>query len=145
MRKCALSGKLYLAEPDSLLGQLHQQQREQGKGVRGRRLLKEELKRLAREVLEPAGLVDSTTGASADESISLKEWRKSARLQVRLNGAERQASELRKLSSLSLSLLTTAPTTLHLRAPVYFLYGRESCVTLVQSPQQYSPTRPFAG
>ena len=102
MRKCTLSGKLYLAKPDSLLGQLHQQQQVQRKGVRGRRLLRDEFKRLTREVLVPAGLVDSTTAACADESVSLEEWRDSARLQVRLNGAEKRASELRKLPSLSL-------------------------------------------
>ena len=70
--------------------------------MRGRRLLKDELKRLTREVLVPADLVDSTTGAGADESVSLEKWRDSARIQVRLNGAEKRASDLRKLSSLSL-------------------------------------------
>lgn len=102
MRKCALLGKLHTASPDSLLGQLHQQQQEQGKGIRGKKTLRGEFKRLTRDVLTPAGLVSGIPAACADESVSLGEWRDSARGRIRHNGAEKRAEELRKLSSLSL-------------------------------------------
>lgn len=101
MRKCALLGKLHLANPDSLLGELHQAQQKQGKSIRGKKTLGVEFKRLTREVLVPAGLVNSNNGTCADESVCLDEWRDSARAQILSRAAEKRTAELRKLSSLS--------------------------------------------
>ena len=101
MRKCALLGKLHHAPKESLLGQLLPQQ-ERGRGTRGKRTLREELKRLTREVLQPAGLLAYTnTATCADESASLAEWRDSARAQVLANGAAKRSAQLEKLSSLA--------------------------------------------
>jgi Reverse transcriptase (RNA-dependent DNA polymerase)/Endonuclease-reverse transcriptase len=101
MRKCALMGKLHLAEKESILGQLHQQQQGQRKSTRGKKILKDEFKRLTKDVLVPAGLVNRNTGTCADESVSLPEWRDSARARILAMRAEKRAAELPKLSSLS--------------------------------------------
>jgi hypothetical protein len=49
----------------------------------------------------PAGLVNRHNGTCADESVSLGEWRDSARVRILSRAAEKRTAELRKLSSLS--------------------------------------------
>lgn len=99
LRKCSLIGKLKMASNESLLGQVRDQPK--GKRIRGKKTLRDELERLEKKVLRPAGLSTIDRSCEEDGGEPLKKWKASVRDQIRSLESARRAAQLEKLSWLT--------------------------------------------
>lgn len=98
LRKCSLIGKLKMASSESILGQVRDQPK--GKGIRKKKTLRDELERLEKEVLQPAGLSTIDRSCEEDGGDPLKKWKASVRVEYRSLETARRAAQLKTLTSL---------------------------------------------
>jgi len=99
LRKCSLIGKLKMASSESLLGQVRDQPK--GKCIRGKKTLRDELERLEKKVLQPAGLSIIDRSCEEDGGDPLEQWKASVKEQYWSLERARREAQLEKLSSLT--------------------------------------------